>query len=416
MSIRERDSYEAASSDYFGSLMVRKNGKQPARHCDSQAHVDTSSEGSDDSQVFTTPSTSSYLSESPPMDSSFPPTRGPTASRSRHAPLARDYAPSPVNTHHPNTNGPEPEFSTSTPTDPGDFDLYSTAGLPVLDTSLPPSELPDDLIVHDAHDLPYPVRYVRVTPLAKGTRLYAVPTRDPTETDSRRPRRVAQLHLANDNHIHTGNAHSAVFRAPLTLPIAAGSEVATRVRVVAKTPAPVCGSHRQLHQEARMYHAFPRELAEGSMQASPSTVQKRKMSWREQLSRFKLKRTPRNSKSGESRPTDTLSEAPTPAVHSPVPMPHPGTGELPVPLPSHPLRSLPPVVPKFFGYYLLLKPDGQVFFELSEAHGECGEDGTCAVAWPPAIVLIEDCGVPIQPSRFTDAQRYVIPSLSTFRY
>ncbi|KAI1792710.1 hypothetical protein LXA43DRAFT_1073628 [Ganoderma leucocontextum] len=398
----ESGSYNSASPASFERLMVRKYGKQPARVPYSPPH--NSSQDSEDSQEFT--GTSSDLS-SPPMPSSkLSPalsvtTSGEPASGSRHPHPSRDEgASTTAHARYDDENYPE----TSS----------------ILTPSIPADELPDDIIVHDAHDLPYPVRYVRVTPLAKGPRQYAVPARDPAETSPLR--RVAQVHLANDNHISTSNAHSTVFRAPLALPVAAGSEVATRVRVVAKTPAPACGSHRQLHQEARMYHAFPRELAErstrnrldGSLQqcevrrsqqsprpvtgsagpegCSPG-VQKRKTSWREQLSKFKRK----PKKSEVEKRLEVEARAAKPLL--------PRDADQ---VPLGPLKSLdvPPVVPKFFGYYLLLKPDGRVFFELSEAHGECGEDGTCGVAWPPAILLIEDCGDPIQPWLFADAQRW----------
>ncbi len=414
--------------------MVRNGGKQPARGRVSYSHIHTSSQDSEGSQVFT--STSSDLSSpSRSMDSYFPPAvqlgattsaAGPASARGLHLHPSRNEGTSASMLEARHNGGPSSTEtrSISTPTEELDLDLYSLAGLPVLDQSIPPDELPDDLIIHDAHDLPYPVRYVRVTPLAKGPRLYAVPVRDPTEIQ--RPRRVAQLHLANDNHIGHGHGHghghSTVFRAPLTLPVAAGSEVATRVRVVAKTPAPVCGSHRQLHQEASMYHAFPLELSEASTrhwvdpslevggpqhqqrrgsEGSPEVPPKRRMSgWRDSLPRFRRK----PKKPAEKQPTRAAGAA----VTKPQPQPHPGE------VPLRPLKALdvPPVVPKFFGYYLLLKPDGRLFFELSEGHGECGEDGTCGVAWPPAILLIEDCGVPIQPSLFSDAHRYVILSLS----
>ena len=169
-----------------------------------------------------------------------------------------------------------------------------------------------------------------------------------------------------------------------------------------------------------MYHAFPRELAEASTRLrcdasvergdvgrrglvrdppgsggpeGSAGVQKRRMSFREQLNRFRRK--PKKS--------DKKVMVETPASE-------PAVSRECDQVPLRPLKPIdsPPVVPKFFGYYLLLKPDGRVFFELSEGHGECGEDGTCGVAWPPAILLIEDCGDPIQPSLFRDAHRYVI--------
>ena len=312
-------------------------------------------------------------------------------------------------------------------------DLYSIAGLPVLEEPIPAESLPDDLIIHDPHDLPYPVRYVRVSPMAKYSRQYAFTIRDPADTLP--PRRVAQLHLANHNQIGNGS-HSTVFRAPLTLPLKAGSQVAKRVRVVAKTPAPDCGSHRQLHQEARMYHAFPRTLYEQHKQqeyvAKPVPVPdtaldnasfdqasvlsssqssdeppigegstatgRRKLSWREQ---FKLKRPNLSFNGRKSSAKGDEASAAKPSTSVP-------QNKLVRELTT---TDMSPVVPKFFGYYLLLKPDGTLNFNT---HNECDEDGTCEVAWPPAILLIEDCGNPIQPELFSDAQRYVISLSSSF--
>ncbi|TBU57919.1 hypothetical protein BD310DRAFT_820528 [Dichomitus squalens] len=414
------DPSDSGSPGSLGNLVVRK-ADNPHSKTPYHVHVSSSAVDSEDSPTSesTSDGQSSDSSSSPvvfspalavPADKS---TSGTQPSR------VRADSQSSANTI-PNHDSKDGSPTTAIPSE----DLYSLAGLPVLEDSIPAENLPDELIVHDPHDLPYPVRYVRVNPVTKYSRQFAFPVRDPR--DAVPPRRVAQLHLENDNHIGNG-AHSTVFRAPLTLPLAAGSEVATRVRVVAKTPAPDCGSHRQLHQEARMYHSFPRTLYEQHKQqeyvAKPVPVPtaaadavisdgasalsssqssdepsirvgggRRKLSWREQfkLKRPVLKLTGKKSSTTAAGSEASLARAPRSVAQGGI------VRELTT-------TDVAPVVPKFYGYYLLLKPDGTIYFDT---HDECDEDGTCEVAWPPAMLLIEDCGSPIQPALFSDAQRW----------
>ena len=59
---------------------------------------------------------------------------------------------------------------------------------------------------------------------------------------------------------------------------------------------------------------------------------------------------------------------------------------------GHAPHTFHAVVPKFFGYYLPLKDDGEVWHET---HADCGLDGECEVRWPSPILLVEDCGEPV---------------------
>ncbi|KAI0761350.1 hypothetical protein BD413DRAFT_666078 [Trametes elegans] len=63
-----------------------------------------------------------------------------------------------------------------------------------------------------------------------------------------------------------------------------------------------------------------------------------------------------------------------------------------------------PVVPRFYGLYVPVDAKGRV---LSGRHAEC--DGyvhaDCAVEWPSPILLMEDCGVPVDLARMPKAHR-----------
>lgn len=194
-------------------------------------------------------------------------------------------------------------------------DLYSLAGLPILDTFVPDDRLPTELLVYD-HDsitgvmwsgldsVPHsdnppcvrPVRYVRIHPVITPDLFVAwTPCVDiKSESDaaksdtsddvchppvdfrseaegagngggSGRECRVAPLYLQHPKQLGVGG-HSIVFRAPFTI-----SEKST-VSVAAKTAHGVCGAHRMLDNEALMYHHLPRAFMHDTLPDSDSNT------------------------------------------------------------------------------------------------------------------------------------------------
>ncbi|OSD01006.1 hypothetical protein PYCCODRAFT_1370075, partial [Trametes coccinea BRFM310] len=162
--------------------------------------------------------------------------------------------------------------------------------------------------------------------------------------------RVAHLYLSSRNVLGSGN-HSFVYRAPLEVRLDPSSPARSRVRVAVKTADPVCGAHGMLWQEARMYNTFPKEFMEDTVR----TVE-----------------VPRDIQRTE---------------------------------------VIPAVVPKFFGFYVPVLPNGEVFRESHER--SCGRynDATCSVDWPTPILLVEECGNPIEPWYLEREQRYEIHNL-----
>lgn len=67
------------------------------------------------------------------------------------------------------------------------------------------------------------------------------------------------------------------------------------------------------------------------------------------------------------------------------------------------VELLPPVVPKFYGYYLPVDDDGTM---ICHTHTGCKEDGKCVVRnWPTRLLLLEQCGVSIEPRVLSYEQR-----------
>ncbi|KAI0761349.1 hypothetical protein BD413DRAFT_486168 [Trametes elegans] len=153
--------------------------------------------------------------------------------------------------------------------------------------------------------------------------------------------RTAHLHLSKANRIGTGN-HSYVYRAPLTLPPPLSAHSPTgQVTVAAKLSYQRCTAHGLLRNEAKVYDSFPKHIQE------------------------------------EYCGYDIVP---------PCRFPVPATA----------------VVPKFFGYYLPVNERGDV---LDNHHDNCSEDNPCDVDWPSPILLMEECGNPVEPSKFTVDQR-----------
>ncbi len=73
----------------------------------------------------------------------------------------------------------------------------------------------------------------------------------------------------------------------------------------------------------------------------------------------------------------------------------------------------PAVVPKFYGYYAAVGPDGSVIMPM---HSHCGIGASCSVSWPTRILLVEECGKPVFPEFFSHDQKYTFYSLSSDSY
>ncbi|KAH9903246.1 hypothetical protein C8Q73DRAFT_751029 [Cubamyces lactineus] len=246
--------------------------------------------------------------------------------------------------------------------------LFSTKGLPKLEEAIPEAFLPDILLVHDpdrtthhASDPNEPIKYRRV--------VYPVPqlgvegasgvktaenegSQSPTDyvlppRDSEAEERVAHLHLKQENRLGQGN-HSFVYQAPLTLPSPLSAYSPTgQVTVAAKLAFPRYSAHALLHNEARAYSAFP-----------------------------------------EHAQHEYCGYNIIPPCYFPVPV--------------------VPIAPKFYGFYLPVDKDGKFVDELALHEKEHrrysgGESGR--VPWISPILLMEECGEPVKPHKFTMDQR-----------
>ncbi|KAI0357717.1 hypothetical protein OH77DRAFT_1398151 [Trametes cingulata] len=153
--------------------------------------------------------------------------------------------------------------------------------------------------------------------------------------------RVAHLHLSQSNRFGEGH-HSYVYRAPLTLPPPLSAHSPTgQVTVAAKLAYARCTAHNLLRNEARVYNSFPKNV-------------------QQEYCGYNI----------------------VPQCRFPVPA--------------------TAIVPKFFGYYLPVDERGNV---LDNHHDKCSEEEPCEVAWPSPILLMEECGEPVEPSKFTIDQR-----------
>ncbi|KAI0658078.1 hypothetical protein C8Q70DRAFT_1135933 [Cubamyces menziesii] len=243
-------------------------------------------------------------------------------------------------------------------------DLFSTKDLPKLEENIPEAFLPDILLVHDPEQTTRhtsgapnePVTYRRVVyrlPQSGGVKPdenevpqsltdYTLPTKG-SDTEER----VAHLHLRKTNQLGTGH-HSSVYRAPLTLPPPLSAHSPTgQVTVAAKLAFPHCTAHALLHNEARTYNAFPEHAQ----------------------------------------------------LH------YCGYNVVP---PCHYQVPVGPIVPKFYGFYLPVGEDGKFLDEFAlhgKEHKTCNEDQACRVPWISPILLMEECGEPVDPEKFMDDER-----------
>ncbi|RDX52432.1 hypothetical protein OH76DRAFT_157397 [Lentinus brumalis] len=230
-----------------------------------------------------------------------------------------------------------------------------------LETAITFDQLPDELVVYE-HGSTVPVQYKRV---------YARITEDgdrfcvPTQGICHPVRHSAILHLAPPTtDIHS--SHSTIKRGAFTFADKCD-------RVVAKFPQARCGAHHRLHNEALAYEAFPPYIAEyfvfvpedsDEPQVPQGTVPKK---------RGRFKRILRKvAKVVKDVATSSTNMAPIP------------DGESDSMTPNYII--IPPVVPKFFGYYV------PAHVEKLPCHPTCGAAGVCATAWAQPVLLMEDCG------------------------
>ena len=258
---------------------------------------------------------------------------------------------------------------------------YAFEHLPIYEARLGVDDLPDVLDVFE-HGSITPVRYKRVRP-AFGR--HGRPSFFPSQGMGMRPRSSAILHLPDPSTL-VRSAHSSVARSAFTFRGECG-------RVVAKYPHPNCGSHSRIHREGIVYEAFPaglgnfnrvamRDVAiESSRVIPPPSVPRRG---------GKLRRACQ----AIARALKDVATA------SPLDAPRPG-GE------SDRMATrkalIPPVVPKYFGYYIPANADAL------RGHPDCGPNGTCSTDWPLPIILMEDCGSPIELHQMNERHRYVSP-------
>ncbi|KAJ8488561.1 hypothetical protein ONZ51_g3496 [Trametes cubensis] len=327
--------------------------------------------------------------------------------------------------------------------DPFDFkgsDPYATIGLEPLDTFIPKTLYPDILIVHDPGDV---TRHVTDKGIARYVRLFPAFSPKPTSA----PKSVAHLYL-EDHYLGSGN-HSMVHRAPLTLRLDENSEERSRVRVAAKVADPVCGAHDMLRHEAEIYSEFPSDIQEDIVRvrdvpASPAQSAAEAKSDESSDSNAicaeedaKAANTSEGDvQSAQSEPSPPLpgpndansdSEAKAPAESSQVADAEEKSSSVPVPsteeddpkgvidgstAPSttsedaaqRPVEYdvFPALVPKFFGFYAPATENGSPIYR---EHQYCGRDDTCPTTWPTHILLLEECGRPINPCYMSTEER-----------
>ncbi|KAI0767599.1 hypothetical protein C8Q74DRAFT_1203803 [Fomes fomentarius] len=225
-------------------------------------------------------------------------------------------------------------------------DLYSVDGLPKLEEFIPSEYLPDVLLVHDPQNVTHSGKEGNAKDKDEPIqykRFYPFrQNADKTEDSGIPPKEnIAHLHLNKSNRLGSGH-HSYVYRAPLTLPPPLSARSPTgQVTVAAKLAYNRCTAHGLLHNEARVYDSLPKHTQE---------------EW---------------------------------CGYNVVPQ-----CRFPVPVGA--------IAPKFFGYYLPVDANGKI---VEKKHTGCQEDYPCTVEWPSPILLMEECGTPVEPSKFTADQR-----------
>ncbi|KAM5546094.1 hypothetical protein V8D89_000220 [Ganoderma adspersum] len=222
-------------------------------------------------------------------------------------------------------------------------DPFSIEGLPKLEEFIPEDCFPDVLMVHDPDNTTRSRKKgdSEVDSDKDKPVMYKRYRPDFTNPERKEKENVAHLYLRKANRFGVGN-HSHVYRAPLTLPPPLTARSATgQVTVAAKLAYHRCTAHHLLHNEARVYDTLSKDMQE-----------------------------------------DWCGYNVVPQCRYPVPV---GA-----------------IAPKFFGYYLPIDADGM---PSKASHPKCSEERPCDVEWASPILLMEECGSPVKPSKFTLDQR-----------
>ncbi|KAI1792702.1 hypothetical protein LXA43DRAFT_310913 [Ganoderma leucocontextum] len=227
--------------------------------------------------------------------------------------------------------------------------LFSLKDLPKLEEFIPEGLFPDVLLVHDPAKLTNhaqpgsePVKYKRLFPALARDNDFDKDIKGSSKTEN-----VAHLHLHKTNRLGEGH-HSYVYRAPLTLPPPLSARSHTgQCTVAAKLAFPHCTAHALLANEGKVYSELPKHT-------------------QEEYCGFNI----------------------APPCNYPVPV---GA-----------------IAPKFFGYYVPVGEDGEAaegYGGKQEEHKGCSESRPCKVAWTSPILLMEECGTPVRPEKFSADER-----------
>ncbi|KAI9060027.1 hypothetical protein FKP32DRAFT_1578835 [Trametes sanguinea] len=201
-------------------------------------------------------------------------------------------------------------------------------------------------MVHDPHNATHQPKAVLereggLSEPIKYVRLFPEPRRNKVKDETLDDARVGQLHFSEDNRFGMGN-HSYVYRTPLTLPPPLSAHSHDgRVTVAAKLAYSQCSAHNLLRNEGRVYNLFPKHI-------------------QQEYCGYNI----------------------VPQCRFPVPA--------------------TAIVPKFYGYYVPVDEDGNM---QDRHHDNCDETDPCRVDWPSPILLMEECGNPVEPDTFTIDQR-----------
>ncbi|KAI9060029.1 hypothetical protein FKP32DRAFT_1083589 [Trametes sanguinea] len=294
-------------------------------------------------------------------------------------------------------------------------ELYSLAGLQPLDAFIPDSIFPEQLLVHDPHHITNtpgraplqrdaPVTYVRIFPRRTNTTAS-------TDT-SKIGGRAAHLYLSGHNRLGIGH-HSTVYRAPLELRLDPSSRARSRVSVAVKVAEPACGPHAMLWQEGRLYNTFPKVFMEDVVYTTDEGECEKEEG--------PAAEAQKSAGLGAEEKTENLegdAGASAPASQAPQSGTSEGSAsasakeETSANTPSStstPPEIIPAIVPKFFGFYAPVLPTGEI---SKKTHAiSCGLNDRCEVNWPTPILLVEECGKPIELADWSWDQRYEILDL-----
>ncbi len=257
-------------------------------------------------------------------------------------------------------------------------DHFSVVDLPKLDTFVSLDHLPDVLAVYDKGDI------TNVRPGGRNTPVYYRRAYPKSERSLTKDPRRAALFLDKANCIESGR-RSSVYHAPLFATLGPKGDPRKSVVVAAKVANDTCRSHHLLREEAKGYASFPDQFFNAS------------------------------------DPHPWAMGPDTPLVnHRPAMRPRcfPGWGVAMNPKSPAPLVTVPPITPKFYGFYVPLNPE--TMHSLARRHRECEDfqNSDCDVPnWPKSILLMEDCGEHIDPVTMPSEHRYVIafPFISSYR-